>query len=121
MSIESKIGDNLRLWLSLKGIKQSNLATHLKISNSAMSQIISNKIGVDLNRKKEIAKLLEIEPSLLDSSPLQVFNFNNCKSETGGNTGVQNVYNSDSQLGKQVDVVIKALNSLVVLLEKLGK
>ncbi len=121
MSNESKIGDNLRLWLSLKGIKQRNLATHLNISNSAMSQIISNKFGVDDTRKKEIAKFLEIDSQLLDTSPLQVFNFNNCKSETGGNTGVQNVYNSNDQVNSQIEIVIKALNSLVVLLEKLGK
>jgi transcriptional regulator with XRE-family HTH domain len=75
MNNPESIGNNIRLWLKIKDIKQENLARELGISTSAVSQIINSKINITFERKIEIAELLKVTTSQLDENPLEIINY----------------------------------------------
>ena len=60
-----KIGQNIRKWRELKGIKQEQLAHHIGITKGALSNIENNKADVSLHWIEEIAKHLEMEIMML--------------------------------------------------------
>jgi transcriptional regulator with XRE-family HTH domain len=67
-----KIGQNIRKWRELKGIKQEQLAILIGITKGAMSNIENDKTDLSLHRIEEIAKHLEIEIMLLFENPLDL-------------------------------------------------
>jgi len=78
------IGNNIRMWLIIRKMKPLELAKKMDVSEGYLSQIINSsdeKINKNQKRKLEIAEHLKIEPAQLDSNPMQVFNFTNCKAE----------------------------------------
>lgn len=66
------IGQNIRKWRDLKGIKQELLATDLGITKSALSNIENNKTGISLRRIEDIASCLGIETISLFCDPLDL-------------------------------------------------
>ena len=67
-----KIGQNIRKWRELKGIKQEQLALKLNITKGALSNIENEKTDVNLSRIEEIAKHLGLESMLLFKNPLDL-------------------------------------------------
>jgi transcriptional regulator with XRE-family HTH domain len=66
------IGQNIRKWRELKGIKQELLANHLGITKGALSNIENNKTDISLRRIEQIAVCLGIEVMLLFVNPLDL-------------------------------------------------
>lgn len=67
-----KIGQNIRKWRELKGIKQEQLARKLNITKGALSNIENEKTDINLSRIEEIAKHLGLESMLLFKNPLDL-------------------------------------------------
>ena len=67
-----EVGNNIRKWRSLKGMKQEFLAGELEISKVSISKIETGKTDIPLNRLFEIASILNIKVQLLFSDPLSI-------------------------------------------------
>lgn len=63
------IGNNIRKWRNLKGLKQSILADELGISVVALSKIETGKTDIPLNRLFQIAIALNIGVEMLFRDP----------------------------------------------------
>ena len=64
-----EIGNNIRKWRILKGIKQELLADELEISKAAISKIETGKTDIPLSRLSQIASVLNIKIELLFTDP----------------------------------------------------
>lgn len=64
-----KVGNNIRKWRTLKGIKQEVLAEELEISKVSISKIETGKTDVPLRRLFDIASALEIDIQMLFEDP----------------------------------------------------
>lgn len=66
------VGQNIRKWRELKGIKQEQLANQLGITKGALSNIENNKTDISLHRIEQIAASLDIEVMKLFVNPLDL-------------------------------------------------
>lgn len=66
------IGQNIRKWRLLKGIKQELLASDLGITKGALSNIENNKTTITLHRVEDIANCLDLEVMKLFCDPLDL-------------------------------------------------
>lgn len=66
------IGQNIRKWRELKGIKQQVLARELGITKASLSNIENNKSDVNLHRIEDIARCLGIDSMSLFRDPLEL-------------------------------------------------
>lgn len=121
MNTSSTIGNNIRMWLKIRGMKQEELAKKLDVSNSYLSQLMNGdneKINKNKKRIMAIAKHLQIEELQLYSNPMQVFNFTNSNSEGSSNVNsVQNLYQADSEILAQLKSILSSFNTLVQKLD----
>ena len=69
-----KIGSYVRQWRSLKGIKQSYLATQLQLSNAALSNIENDLTIPNLRQVENIARHLDISIDMLLHGPEVIVN-----------------------------------------------
>lgn len=72
-----KVGENIRTWRELKGLKQVDLAKRIDISPEALSNIETGVSKPNIERLEDIADALEIEINQLLFNPQQLFAFNN--------------------------------------------
>ncbi len=104
-----KIGENVRIWRDIKGIKQEELAKRIGISPTTMSKIENNdEKEIKVSRLKDIAEALEIEVSQLMVNPQQLFTFNNSPNSNGV-YGTQHQHNVDKTM----------LERMMLLMEKM--
>ena len=94
-----KVGDNIRTWRELKGLKQVDLAQRIDISPEALSNIENGVSKPNIERLEDIADALEIEVSQLLINPQQLFTFNNSINNNGV-YGTQHQHNVDKDLLK---------------------
>lgn len=66
------IGQNIRKWRELKGIKQEQLAISLSITKGALSNIENNKADISLHRIEQIAACLDLDVMKLFANPLDL-------------------------------------------------
>ena len=66
------IGQNIRKWRELKGIKQDFLAFKLGITKGALSNIENNKTDITLHRIENIATCLGLDTMKLFCDPLSL-------------------------------------------------
>ena len=66
------IGQNIRKWRELKGIKQELLALDIGITKAALSNIENNKTDINLHRIEDIANSLDLETMKLFCDPLDL-------------------------------------------------
>ncbi|MBK8519388.1 MAG: helix-turn-helix transcriptional regulator [Chitinophagaceae bacterium] len=71
-----KVGENIRTWRELKGLKQVDLAKRIAISPEALSNIETGVSKPNIERLEDIADALEIEINQLLVNPQQLFTFN---------------------------------------------
>ena len=64
-----EVGNNIRKWRNLKGIKQEMLADDLEISKVSISKIETGKTDIPLLRLFAIAAALDIQVQLLFFDP----------------------------------------------------
>ena len=72
MLINAELGQNIRKWRELKGIKQEQLAIKLNISKGAMSNIENDKSYIGLHCLEEIAKHLGLEVMMPFKNPIDL-------------------------------------------------
>ena len=104
------VGENIRLWIEFKGIKQIDLAKLIGKSKSTLSKIETGIEPPNTRLLEEIADAMGLNVMQLYTSPQQQFTFNDCPNCNGINNGTQNVYNIDKAL----------LDKLVNLIDKLS-
>jgi transcriptional regulator with XRE-family HTH domain len=104
-----KVGENIRIWRDLKGLKQVDLAKKIGISKEAMSNIETGESKPNIERLEDIADALEIEVSQLLTNPQQMFTFNNSPQSNGV------IYGSNTQSNIDKDL----LDRLVSVMEKI--
>ena len=66
------IGQNIRKWRELKGIKQQSLARDLGITKASLSNIENNKSDINLHRIEDIARCLGLDTMKLFCDPLEL-------------------------------------------------
>lgn len=64
-----QIGTNIRKWRNVKGIKQKELSSAMRLSEAAISNIENNLTDITLSQIEDIAITLEIEVEELFSDP----------------------------------------------------
>ena len=67
-----RIGNNIRKWRELKGIKQAQLARQIGITTAALSNIENDKTNLSLQRIEQISIQLQLEVVKLFSNPLDL-------------------------------------------------
>ncbi len=68
-----KIGGNIRKWRNLKGIKQKELASILKLSEAAISNMENDLTDLTLSQLEDISLALDIPVEQLFSDPQETF------------------------------------------------
>jgi transcriptional regulator with XRE-family HTH domain len=102
-----KVGENIRIWRDLKGLKQVDLAKKIGISKEAMSNIETGESKPNIERLEDIADALEIELTQLFVNPQQLFTFNNSPNSNGV-YGTQHQHNFDKSIvDRMMDVMEK--------------
>ena len=66
------IGNNIRQWRILKGMKQSQLAQQLGITTAALSNIENDKTNISMHRMEAISRQLQLDVVKLFSNPLDL-------------------------------------------------
>lgn len=64
-----QLGQNIRIWRDVKGIKQEDLAKKLGITAAALSQIENNITHLTLSRLEDLADIFGIKPEQLFTPP----------------------------------------------------
>jgi transcriptional regulator with XRE-family HTH domain len=72
-----KVGENIRTWRELKGLKQIDLAKRIDISPEALSNIETGVSKPNRERLEDIADALELEISQLLINPQHLLSVNN--------------------------------------------
>jgi transcriptional regulator with XRE-family HTH domain len=67
-----KIGAHIRKWRNIKEIKQKDLASALRISEAAISNIENDQTDVSLSQLEDIAITLELELEKLFQDPQEI-------------------------------------------------
>lgn len=106
-----KVGENIRIWRDLRGLKQEDLAGMVGISPTALSNIENGVSKPDIERLEDIADALEIEVSQLLTNPQQMFTFNNSPQSNGVIYGSNSQSNVDKDLLDRVVSVMEKITS----------
>ena len=69
-----RIGQHIRMWRDLKGIKQNELAGKIGITSAALSQIENDVAQLTLHRMEDIADAMGLKPEQLFTGPQQLNN-----------------------------------------------
>ena len=67
-----RIGQHIRMWRDLKGVKQNELAGKIGITSAALSQIENDMTELTLHRLEDIADALCLKPEQLFAGPQQM-------------------------------------------------
>jgi transcriptional regulator with XRE-family HTH domain len=103
MRANEQIGHNIKRWREFKEVKQEQLAKRLKITSAALSQLENGKTDITVSRIEQIAEVLDIDFSLLLSSPQQIINISNSPNTHNG------VYNSQhNTINKELVEAVQA-------------
>ena len=95
-----RIGQHIRMWRDLKGIKQNELAGKIGITPAALSQIENDVAQLTLHRVEDIADALGLKPEQLLAGPQQL--------QTAVNSNEHGTVNKE------------LLNRIVVLMENMN-
>jgi len=71
-----KVGSNIRKWRSIKDVKQKDLASGLRLSEAAVSNLENDLTDITLSQLEDIAIVLDIEVEQLFTDPQEVVNKN---------------------------------------------
>lgn len=71
-----RIGQHIRMWRDLKGIKQHELAGRIGITSAALSQIENDIAELTLHRMEDIADALSLKPEQLLAGPQSLYTAN---------------------------------------------
>lgn len=105
-----KVGENIRTWRELKGLKQADLAKKVDISPEALSNIENGVSKPNIERLEDIADALDMEVAQLLVNPQQLFPFNISPS-LKAEQGTQHQANFDKDLLARVVSVMEKITS----------
>ena len=71
-----KVGSNIRKWRSIKDVKQKDLASGLRLSEAAVSNLENDLTDITLSQLEDIAIVLDIDVEQLFTDPQEVVNKN---------------------------------------------
>ena len=106
-----KVGENIRIWRELKGLKQIDLAKRIEISPEALSNIENGVSKPNIERLEDIANALEIEVSQLLVNPQLLYCFKNGQ-KSNGVQSVQYHSDFDKELLERVMLVMEKITVL---------
>ncbi|MEI8052597.1 MAG: helix-turn-helix transcriptional regulator [Bacteroidota bacterium] len=119
-----KIGSNIRKWRSIKDIKQKDLASAIKLSEAAISNMENNLTDITMSQLEDIAITLEIELDQLFKDPQETINekkYTTLENE-GSQTRVMDkelvyaligsIQKKDEQLKSVIDNVMHNMNKI---------
>ena len=99
-----RVGQNIRIWRDLKGIKQEDLARKIGITAAALSQIENNISNLTLNRLEDVADSLGIQPEQLFTPPPKIlFSVNQLK--VPDVFGQKNADSNNDLMGKIISII----------------
>jgi transcriptional regulator with XRE-family HTH domain len=102
-----KIGENVRKWRDIKGLKQQELARMLNITPPALSHIENNITELILQRIEEIADVLGILPAQLLENPHAIISINTVTKASPYN-------DADKDLLKRIVVLMESMHTYFV-------
>ena len=76
-----RVGSNIRKWRSIKDVKQKDLASGLRMSEAAVSNLENDLTDITLSQLEDIAIVLDIEVEQLFTDPQEVVNKNYTSTE----------------------------------------
>ena len=119
-----KIGSNIRKWRSIKDINQKDLASAIKLSEAAISNMENNLTDITMSQLEDIAITLEIELDQLFKDPQETINekkYTTLENE-GSQTRVMDkelvyaligsIQKKDEQLKSVIDNVMHNMNKI---------
>ena len=76
-----KVGSNIRKWRSIKDVKQKDLASGLRLSEAAVSNLENDLTDITLSQLEDISIVLDIDVEQLFTDPQEVVNKNYASTE----------------------------------------
>lgn len=64
-SLESNVGENIKIWREMRGLSQYRLAKITGIAQSFIARVESNESGISIGKVCDIAEALEVSPTKL--------------------------------------------------------
>ena len=120
-----KIGTNIRKWRGIKDMKQKDLASALRISEAAISNIENDLTDVTLSQLEDIAVTLDVEVEKLFTDPQEAIeNINyNATSENKNQLVMDSalVYALIGSIQKKDDQLKDVLDSVMFNMDKFVK
>jgi transcriptional regulator with XRE-family HTH domain len=119
-----KIGSNIRKWRSIKDIKQKDLASAIKLSEAAISNMENNLTDITMSQLEDISITLGIEMEQLFKDPQETFNEKKytLSDNEGSKTHVMDkelvyaligsIQKKDEQLKSVIDNVMHSMNKV---------
>ncbi len=119
-----KIGSNIRKWRSIKDIKQKDLASAIKLSEAAISNMENNLTDITMSQLEDIAITLGLEMEQLFKDPQETFNEKKytLSDNEGSKTHVMDkelvyaligsIQKKDEQLKSVIDNVMHSMNKV---------
>ncbi len=120
-----KIGTNIRKWRGIKDMKQKDLASALRMSEAAISNIENDLTDVTLSQLEDIAVTLDVEVEKLFTDPQEAIeNINyNATSENKNQLVMDSalVYALIGSIQKKDDQLKDVLDSVMFTMDKFVK
>jgi transcriptional regulator with XRE-family HTH domain len=120
-----KIGTNIRKWRGIKDMKQKDLASALRMSEAAISNIENDLTDVTLSQLEDIAVTLDVEVEKLFTDPQEAIeNVNyNATSENKNQLVMDSalVYALIGSIQKKDDQLKDVLDSVMFTMDKFVK
>jgi transcriptional regulator with XRE-family HTH domain len=107
------VGENIRIWREIKGLKQDELARRLDIASPTLSNIENGVSKPNTDMLEDIADALGIEVNQLLTNPQQTFTFTNSPQSNGviyGNSTQQNV---DKTMMERMITIMERMTELL--------
>ena len=120
MKAPLKIGEKVRIARSITGLSQTNMGTHLGISQQAYQQLEEGKTIITETRLTEIAKILDVsEQEIRDIDKIPIINKNIKHCQQFGN--YKPVYHNEKKSDENVekDKAVEELKSEVSMLKSM--
>jgi transcriptional regulator with XRE-family HTH domain len=120
-----KIGNNIRKWRGIKGIKQKDLAASMKLSEAAISNFENDLSDITLSQMEDISLILDVSVENLFSDPqdnllTKTYIATNTENQNGQVMDASLLYALIGTLQKKDEQIKDVLNTVMYKMDKIS-
>lgn len=119
-ALESKtIGKNISMYRKIRGVKASDIAERLGISESSYTRYERGETPITIELVQQISEVLQVNPYMLLSVNPNIFIEIGEGNGNNSPIGIHGYYNHQTSNEQQTQALTRVLENMVVLTEKL--